>query len=172
MSDVVEENDGEEDEKKGGTSKLLIIIILVVGLAAGAGGGFYFGGGLEGDTDEVVEEEELIEEEEPEIVLIGVTISKLHMPVYSSRKKYLGSYQMSVTLKVETEEDSANVKDHMDEIRHSFLKRIANIDSTFRDNPGRLDVDFMASELKDAVNKVLGQEIVLEVDVTDAIRMR
>lgn len=158
----------------GPGSKIILIIGLGIGILIGGGAMFFISTATPEPT-----EEELAEAAQKKIqipdALYAVQFDRLTIGIYTQgangRRRYLGNYFVRVIVEVASEDHKIVVERLKNRLQHGFVSTIASGGYTRDDNDQELDLERLAELLKKKANTVIGDGIVLNVTVLEALRL-
>jgi flagellar FliL protein len=170
MADKIDDSENGEDQKPAGGSKKLLIIGLILGLVVGGGGAagaLIMMGGDDDGTDSVKAVEVAPEPEKHKVDLHFVKIERFNVPlVYKGR--ILHYLMMDLSIEVDGNDNKLKVVHRMPAIRDAFLKSVTDKSLSDEKNPRIMDYSAFKKRFKDIANKVLHEELVLEVLIVNS----
>ena len=165
-----------EVEPAGGPgSKTLLLVGLALGLLIGGGAMLVLDLGAPPPTAEEIEAQKKKEAEKPPAELFPVKFDRLTVPIYVKRSngssRYLGNYFVAVKLEVADEKNKIRVERLKDRLQHGFLSSITSGAYMKEGSQTELDLDKLSSLLKKKADEVVGKNIIVNVAVTEALRV-
>lgn len=165
------QNSNELDVEAGGSARGLLVLGLLGGLVIGGGVAYYFlkdqidmGQGSSG-------EEQMEENREP---LQAVRFERLTVPIYTrsgNSSRYIGNFFINIDVLVEGDSNLIAVRRSEPQLQHAFISAISNTNLMQENSPQQLDMEKIATLLKNRANEVLGTDAVSEVSVVEALRI-
>lgn len=170
MADEEKKEGEDEAPKKGGGKKLLIFGLiggLLIGGGATFGALFFLGGDHEGDgaVEEVAEPEPL-----PELTTVYVTLNRIPASLVDERGKILGYVFMDLSLEVANGDDRDWVATQMPLVRDAVLRSVARNGVAPPGRPAELDYDGATSRMKEALNKALKRDVIVQVLLVSSLQ--
>lgn len=163
----------ENSEEGGGSGKMLLVLGLLGGLAIGGGVTFYLfkdGAGAESSAAGVEEKEP----EKPQIPLQSIRFDRLTVPISTEvggRSRFIGNFFINIDVLVEGDENVIAVKRSEPQLKHAFIAAISRNNLMQEDAPQKLDMEKTSKVLKNKANSTLGNPIVVDVHVVEAMRL-
>lgn len=165
--------DKDEIGTEGSSAKVLLVLGLLGGLAIGGGVSYFlFQDGSSNNTE--TEQSSSERKNEPKVPLQSVRFDRLTVPITSDvggRSRFIGNFFINIDVRVRGNDNLIAVRRSEPQLKHAFISAISKNSLMREDAPQQLDMEKTAMVLKDKANSVLGDDVVADVNVIEAMRI-
>ncbi len=160
----------EDIVEEGGGGKALLIVGIVLGIAMGAGLGYFVFSGSEKGAD-VSQESEVIADEK----MLTISFERVALPIYLTRSnggraRFIGNYFLDISIEVEGDDDQARVNRARAPLTQAFISSISK-GGFLQEGTTEVDYPTATQKIKDAGNRLLGDNVIKRVSFTNVMRV-
>ncbi len=161
-----------EPEERSGKGMMLIMVLGIVGGILLGGAVVYFLTGGFGKKEEPVAEKPTPEAkpEDKQIDLLTVPVRRFAVPLINGKGRVLGYMWVDFVFEVNGPQNQSYVAARVPEIRDALLRDLNDRQTTRADRPGALDIDLVAKRLDAVSRRIVGNERLLNVRITNVER--